>query len=43
MAFNKTYWAELKSRVQVLEDRPEIVNEKLHVVLFINVTSEAHL
>lgn len=43
MAFNKTKWVELKSCVQGLEDRPEIVNEKLHVVFFINVTFEAHL
>ena len=27
MVFNKTYWAELKSCLQVLEERPEIVSE----------------
>lgn len=27
MVFNKTYWVELKSCLQILEDRPEIVSE----------------
>lgn len=27
MVFNKTYWAELKSFLQILGDRPEIVSE----------------